>query len=396
MILATWPLDRQNPFQALLTSRVEEQGIVHVGMDRLADLDDPVALPALAGLREHAGATVVLHLHWLARVLRDVASEVEGRERIDTFLGAIDAFRARGGRVVWTVHNILPHDSRFPALDLELRRAVVERADVVHVLSAGTVEAAAPWYELPPGKVLHVPHPSYRGAYPPFGTDAKARASYGFGPGDLVFGLVGNLRPYKGLDQLLEAFTSVDRTGEAATPGAARGEAATPRGSAEATAAGAVPHVRSEVLRHRLLIAGKPAADPGIQALLDRARSHPDVVVDARPIPTEELARPIEASDVIVLPYRSSLNSGALLLALTFGRPVIAATSPHVSETVGPDAAITFEPDDRGGLESALRAARRLRKPAARAAALATASRFDPDELSRRFAAALRERLGGD
>lgn len=385
MVLATWPLDRQNPFQALLTSRVEEQGIVHVGMDRLADLDDPLALPALAGLREGTGATVVLHLHWLARVLRDVASEAEGRERVDRFLAAIDAFRSRGGRLVWTVHNILPHDSRSPALDLDLRRAVVERADVVHVLSAGTVEAAAPWYELPPGKVLHLPHPSYRGAYPQVGTDAEARVSYGFDPDDLVFGVVGHLRPYKGLDGLLDAFTAV------AARGGAAGALATPHAAARASSPGA-----NQTPRHRLLIAGKPAADPGIQALLDRARSHPDVVVDARPIPPEELARPIQASDVIVLPYRSSLNSGALLLALTFGRPVIAATSPHVSETVGSDAAITFEPDDRGALESALRAADRLRTPAARAAALATASRFDPDELSRRFAAALRDRLGRD
>jgi hypothetical protein len=34
-----------------------------------------------------------------------------------------------------------------------------------------------------------------------------------------------------------------------------------------------------------------------------------------------------------------------------------------------------------------------LLTPAAREAALETARRFDPDELSRRFAAALRERL---
>ena len=71
MVLATWPFDPGNPFQALLTSRVEESGIVPVGMDRLADLDDPVALPALAALRAD-GVEVVLHLHWLARVLRGV------------------------------------------------------------------------------------------------------------------------------------------------------------------------------------------------------------------------------------------------------------------------------------------------------------------------------------
>ena len=360
MVVATWPFDRDNPFQALLTSRFEEFGIVPIGMDRLADLDDPIALPALAGLRAD-GVDVVLHLHWLARVLRGAASEAEGRERVASFLGALDAFRA-GGRIVWTVHNVLPHDTAFPSVDLELRRGVVERADIIHVLSAGTVAAAAPLYEIPASKVLNIPHPAYLGVYLDDVSEADARLHYGLGANDIVFGFVGNLRPYKGLADLLDAFESI-----AASPPDAR--------------------------RRRLLIAGMPAADPSIETLLERARAHPDIVVDARRIPANELSIPLRASDVIVLPYRSTLNSGALLLALSFARPVIAAASPHVTETVGPDASITYDSNDPDGLGAALRDADRLRTPEARAAATATAGRFDPDEISRRFALGLRERL---
>jgi beta-1,4-mannosyltransferase len=361
MVVATWPLDRDNPFQALLSSRFEDAGIVPVGMDRLADLDDPVALPALVALRAD-GVDVVLHLHWLARVLRGVTSEDDGRQRVAAFLAALDAFRAAGGRIVWTAHNVLPHDTPFPDVDVELRRGVVARTDMVHILSEGTVAAAAALYEIPADKVFHLPHPAYLGVYPDDVSDADARSAYGLGADDIVFGLVGRLRPYKGLDGLLDAFESLT-----AAPPDAR--------------------------RRRLLLAGTPAADPSIDSLLARARAHPDVVVDARQIPADELSIPLRASDVIVLPYRSSLNSGALLLALSFGRPVIAAASPHVSETVEPDASITFESDDREALLAALRQADALLTPAARDAARATARRFDPDALSRRFAAALRERL---
>ena len=62
-------------------------------------------------------------------------------------------------------------------------------------------------------------------------------------------------------------------------------------------------------------------------------------------------------------------------------------------ETVGEDAAILFDPGDVAGLEAALRDADRLLGPEARDAALATARRFDPDEISRTFAKALRQRL---
>ena len=367
MVLATWPFDPDNPYQGLLTSRVEEAGIVPIAMDRLADLDDPVALPALAGLRAE-GVEVVLHLHWLARVLRGVGSEAEGRERVASFVAALDAFLAVGGRLVWTVHNVMPHESPFPELDLELRQAVIARAEVIHVLSSGTVAAAAERYDIPVAKVLHVPHPSLIGVYPDDIDEAAARERYGLGADDLVLGVVGNLRPYKGLDDLLGAFEAVAREGS---------------GSG-----------RPDGRRVRLLIAGKPVDDPSVAAILQRAQAHPDVVVDARRIPAEELSIPLRASDVIVLPYRASLNSGLLLLALTFGRPVIAAASPHVSETVGDDAAITFEAGDANGLRSALRDVDRLLTPEAREAALATAARFDPDELSRRFATEVRARLG--
>jgi len=174
MVVAVWPLDAQNPFQALLASRFEEAGLVPVGMDRLADLDDPVALPALVGLRAD-DLQVVLHLHWLARVLRGAESEADGRERVASFFGALDAFRASGGRLVWTAHNVLPHDTAFPDVDAELRRGIVARADVVHVLSEGTVAAAAPLYAIPAEKVLHLPHPAYLGVYRDDVSDADAR-----------------------------------------------------------------------------------------------------------------------------------------------------------------------------------------------------------------------------
>lgn len=364
IVLAIWPFDPENPFQTLLMRHADEAGIVPIGMDRLADLDDPVALPALVGLRTAERAIVVLHLHWLARVLRGVADEAEGLERVTAFVAALDAFRMAGGGIVWTVHNVLPHDTDYPALDRAIRKAVVARAEVIHVLSAGTVEAAASTYEIPDEKVLHVPHPAYLGAYPDTTSEADARRHYHLGPDDLVYGFVGNIRPYKGLDDLLDAFEAVS-----ATP-------------------------RSDGRRRRLLIAGMPTPDPEVADALERAKRNADVVVDARRLPADDLALALRASDVVVLPYRQSLSSGALLLALSFARPVIAAAFPGVTETVGEDAAILFASGDRAALAQALIAADRLLTPEAREAALATAHRFDPDDISRAFTRALRDRLG--
>jgi beta-1,4-mannosyltransferase len=364
ILLVMWMYDAENPFQALLTRQAEEAGIVTVGMDRLADLHDPAALPALAALRSTERVIVVLHLHWLARVLRGVTDETEGLERVSSFVAALDAFRMAGGEIIWTVHNVLPHDTAYPALDRALRKAVIARAGLVHVLSAGTVEAAAPAYEIPVAKVLHVPHPAYLGVYADDVSETDARKRYGLGPDDVVYGFVGNVRPYKAVDDLVNAFESIT----AGPP-------------------------RADGRRRRLIVAGLPSAHAEIADLVARMERNSDIVVDARRIPADDLSVPLRASDIIVLPYRESLNSGALLLALSFGRPVVAAASPGVTETVNEDAAITFTAGDRGALAEALIGADRLMTPEARDAAIATARRFDPDEISRTFARALRERL---
>jgi glycosyltransferase involved in cell wall biosynthesis len=212
--------------------------------------------------------------------------------------------------------------------------------------------------------VLHIPHPAYLGVYSDDVPRDAARKHYHLGADDVVYGFVGNIRRYKGVDDLVAAFESI-RSG--------------------------VP--RPDGRRRRLLIAGLPSAQPEIADLLDKVQRDPDMVLDARRIPADKLSIPLRASDVIVLPYRESLNSGALLLALSFGRPVIAAVSPGVNETVDEDAAITFEAGDRVELAKALVAADRLLTPEAGEAALAVARRFDPDEISRAFARALRERL---
>jgi beta-1,4-mannosyltransferase len=364
ILLVMWMYDAENPFQALLTRHAEEAGIVTVGMDRLADLDDPAALPALAALRSTERVVVVLHLHWLARVLRGVADEAEGLERVSSFVAALDAFRMAGGEIIWTVHNVLPHDTAYPALDRALRKAVIARAELVHVLSSGTVEAAAPAYEIPAAKLLHVPHPAYLGVYADDVPEADARKRYGLGAEDVVYGFVGNVRPYKGVEDLVDAFESIT----AGPP-------------------------RADGRRRRLLVAGLPSAHAEIADLVARMERNSDIVVDAQRIPADDLSVPLRASDVVVLPYRESLNSGALLLALSFGRPVVAAASPGVTETVNEDAAITFKAGDRGALAQALITADRLMTPEAREAAIVTARRFDPDEISRTFANALRERL---
>ena len=231
-----------NPFQALTYRRTWENGIGPVPLRRIEELDELVRLPGL-------GIRAVLHLHWTHGVLNRVSDEAAGRVAVAAFLGRIDRFLDSGGRLVWTVHNVLPHDVRFHALEAELQQAVVDRSAAIHILASGTIEATAAWFTIPPERVMHVPLPSYRGVYADIYSRDEARHRLDIAPDEVVYGLVGRIKPYKGLTLLLDAFDHLTETD---------------------------PRPR------RLLIAGPPDEAPATAAFLERARDHPRVTLHAR------------------------------------------------------------------------------------------------------------------
>ena len=272
----------------------------------------------------------------------------------------VDRFIAAGGALAWTVHNTLPHDARMPQLEATLQQAIVDRATIVHVLSANTPHAVAEWFTIPEDRVLHVPHPNYIGAYVDTVSPEAARWELGIPPDDMVYALLGAIMPYKGIDQLIDAFdAALERD-----PG-----------------------------RRRLLVAGGPSSHPEVEAFLRRCVLHPFISLHARKIPGDEMQLFLRAADVAVLPYLRSLNSGVLMLALSFGLPVVAPAVGGIAEVVTPEIGRTFVPGDRESLVAALLAADELRNPEARDAALQAARRYDPTRLSEQFSRGVAERV---
>jgi beta-1,4-mannosyltransferase len=316
LLLGYHPVARMNPYQALLYREAWTAAIAPV---RVVHED---GIEELAGLARR-GIPVLLHLHWLGGPLRAASSAPEAAEATRRFLARLDGFRDAGGRLAWTVHNVLPHDTRFEAEEAALRAGVVDRADVVHVLAASTAAQVAPWFRIPPERILHVPHSSYAGAY----------------------------ADHVGREQARE---QVD-----------------------------------ELVPRRLVIAGPPGEDPGIAALVERAVLMPTVLVHARRIPSDQMQLFCRAADVAV----RSLNSGALMLALTFGLPVIVPAAGGLAEAVDEPFARTFDPDVPSSLDEALLRAPEIATAAGRAAAAAAGAALDPIELSRRFAEGLRAML---
>jgi beta-1,4-mannosyltransferase len=347
------PPSPYNPFQRLLYAEGWSRGVAAVP---LVDLGDAEAIAGVARGR----VTLVLHLHWLAPATDRAADRAQSAAQAAAFLATLDRLMERGCRIAWTVHNVLPHDVRFEEEAVLARRGVVERAVMIHALNASTPEAAAPWFDIPGERLVVIPHPSYEGVYPESSGRDAARFELGLWPDEMVALAFGALRPYKGIPDLLAAWRAA-----ATTP-------PTPR---------------------RLVVAGNPARRQGMDELVTQLAVAPEVAVFPRRIEVDEVAGFFRAADVAVLAHRDVLNSGALLLALTFGLPIVAPRVPTTAGILDPQVARLFEPGDVDSMAAALAAAPELLGGAARARALEIAAQHDPVEISRRFVEELRRRV---
>jgi beta-1,4-mannosyltransferase len=227
----------------------------------------------------------VLHIHWPERLFRG-QSGVRRLIKPVALLLLLARLRLRKIPLVRTVHNVAPHESG-NALERFLLRLIDRRTDLFIVLNAHS--------PVPPGRpVVHIPHPHYRPAYArqPRAEVVRGRLLY--------FGVI---RPYKGVLELIAAFAAWDQPGMS------------------------------------LRIVGQPSAEMAgqVAAAADRLDA---VGVRFGYVSDAELVAEVSAAELVVLPYLSMHNSGALLAALSLDRPVLAprnAVNAALAEEVGPE-----------------------------------------------------------
>ena len=188
-----------------------------------------------------------------------------------------------GARLVFTAHNVLPHDngdahSDIVRRNLDCAHLVIAQTDHVARELRTKIGTRAPIVEIPHG-------PLFADRPLPPRADAAARLGWPLDPVVLFLGL---LRPYKGLDLLAEAW----------------------------------PHVLSTHPEARLLVVGT-VADPAVRTDLDRLRALPRVRIVDRYVSVAEMLDSYAVASVVVFPYRRISQSGALMTAAGVGRPSV-------------------------------------------------------------------------
>ena len=85
-----------------------------------------------------------------------------------------------------------------------------------------------------------------------------------------------------------------------------------------------------------LLIAGKPWQNnfETYQKIIDEHNLHANIILHTKFIPQEDVEHYYCASDLVVLPYKKIYQSGVLMMALSYERPVLVSDLPALVEVI--------------------------------------------------------------
>lgn len=251
------PLATSNPYVHMLDAALASTpGIEHIRFNRRRAL---------------LGRYDVIHFHWPETLF---GGSTPARVVVRRMFAEALRVRLALSRiaVLRTVHNLEPHAASTP---WERRYLAWLERRTDHRILLHELTAIPP--DVPSTLIRHGHYRDWFAAMP------------AAEPARNLLGFVGLVRPYKGVEALLDAF-------------------------------GATAETHPEL---RLRVAGNPSTEEVAREIRRRAALDARVFLDFRYLPEAEFVDAVTRVSGLVLPYRFMLNSGTVLAALSLQRPVL-------------------------------------------------------------------------
>jgi len=207
-------------------------------------------------------------------------------------------YKVVGKKIALTAHNV--NQARRDSKDSLLNRATLKiqyrLSDHIFVHTQKMKDELCQDFNVGENAVTVIRHP-VNDAFPDTELKpAEAKRRLGLRADEKAILFFGRIRPYKGIEYLLDAFRLLST---------------------------------DERANYRLIVAGEPKKGSEeyldeIQRSIKRDFNQGQVILRIQFIPDEEMELYLKGADVLVLPYKEIFRSGVLFLAYSFGLPVVA------------------------------------------------------------------------
>jgi beta-1,4-mannosyltransferase len=286
--VSSFPLPiKENPYQALLYNSLK-------GYDVELYPDKIFYYTKLVKLRKKVD---IIHFHWLL-------DQTHSIKRLLKFIARILEARILGYGIVWTAHNIKSHESRV-IKDWTARFFLAHLSNAIITHGESIKNEIEKKFRVQ-DKVFVIPHGNYIDRYPNAVGRNESRKRLNMPDDTLIYLYFGLVRGYKGLENLVESFERVEGN-------------------------------------TMLLIVGMPFDDKIRDKLETITKNNEKIRLYLKYIPDEDVQVFFNAADVVVLPFTEITSSGSLLLAMSFGKPVISVKKGVIPEIVSDDIGILIK-----------------------------------------------------
>ncbi|MCB1733932.1 MAG: glycosyltransferase [Gammaproteobacteria bacterium] len=305
----------------------------------------------------------IIHLHWPEMFYRN-DGDGTAQERADLFLARLKEFKALGVRVIWTIHNLFPHDSYDSELDVHVYREVAALADVVVHHCARSRELIAEQYP---------PRPDVPQVIAPMGNylgqrnhsdQIESRRRLDLPEDAFVFLLFGALKGYKGLFNVVDAFRRLKSSGRPIY----------------------------------LVVAGNASLSGWRGRFLDLRNRIPRrwqgrLRLHLGHVPADDVQYFVNACDAMILGHVRGLNSSLALLGMTFGKLIVGPDLGCIGWVLQEGRNVSFPVGDQSAMTEAMQRALDFDLESAAAANIAITQKWTWDHHAEQILAGLK-RLG--
>lgn len=217
-----------------------------------------------------------VYLNWIENILDEKDRKV------------LKLSKQQSSKIIWVFHNKIPHDSQDVEEKINNIKFLIKISDYIIIHSQSSINYLLEYCpRIKKKKIQYIPHPNYIMDYHKYG---DIRTLLNINQDAFVFGIYGLVRPYKNIEVLIEAFNSLP-----------------------------------DSYNCNLIIAGAPVSLEYEKNLKNACQANNKIKLCFQNINSIQMQSYLEAIDVMVLPYnlKSSMNSGAMIMAFSYGKTVI-------------------------------------------------------------------------
>lgn len=330
MKILIYPDDRKiNPYLDLLYKQLENKKEIKLeyisprfmGLITLGTLLLPFKL-----LKYRFKKYDIFHLHWLGHIDSPIENKIMKELFELYFIFLIKFIKILGYKLIWTAHQEMPLQKRFPH-DLYVRRILSKLCNAKIVHSKTTMKNMDKWgFDI--RNTYVIPHGNYINSYKNNITKNVATKIFKFNKKEFIFLFFGIITKYKGIDTLLKAFKQLTKNRE----------------------------------NTRLLIAGK-CLHKDLNLLLSKYKEELEskLKLNIHFIEENKVQYYFNCADIIVCPFKKITTSGSIILALSFGKPIIYPRMGDLKELPN-NLGFPYNPKDKKGLLNCMKKAIKNKK----------------------------------